>query len=94
MVKKNVDYVDVSTLSSENKKRLQGVVTEASEALERIANEKEQLKEMVTDICTELSLDKKLINKIVNAYYKDSFKEDVEFNEKFEVWYDGVVNSV
>lgn len=89
--KQKPDFVNVSSLTDDQKKRLKGVITELSNSFTRMAAERDFVKETLSDIQDELNVDKKIVRKLAKAYFASSFdKEAVEF-ETYETFYESLL---
>ncbi len=87
-----VQQLEVNILSNpKDREKLLGVLSECSDAMTRIAAEKDLIKEAVKDICEDLELPKRLVNKLVKVYHKQNYDEEVATHEQFETLYETVV---
>lgn len=58
-----------------------------SDALTRIALERETINDIVNEVAEKFDLDKKYVRKMINIHYKSNLKEvDVEHNDIVELY--------
>lgn len=74
-----------------DRKKIQGVLQEASNSLTRIEAERDLIKEMVKDVSKEYDLPKRVVNKLIKVYHKQSFQEECVTHDEFETLYETVV---
>ena len=86
------NYVSVNSLSTTDREKLRKVINEMNDSMTRADSEKEFQKEAVDTICEELGLDKKLVRRMAKTYYKATFNDEVDDNNKFEDFYSVVMN--
>lgn len=84
-------FVSINSLSSEDKKKLKGVIQELNDSLTRVASERDYQKEAIAKLYDELGVDKKIIRRLAKTYFKANFSEEQEGNRQFEEFYDGVM---
>ncbi len=82
---------NVNSLSSTDKTKLRNAVQELNDSMTRVAAERELQKEIINKIAEEVGLDKKLVRRLGKAYFKANFNEEVEGNNAFEEFYEGVL---
>jgi cyanate lyase len=82
---------NVNSLSANDKQKLKGAIQELNDSMTRAAAERELQKETINKMAEDLGLDKKLIRRLGKAYFKANFGEEVESNNTFEEFYEGVL---
>ena len=82
---------NVNSLSSTDKTKLRNAVQELNDSMTRVAAERELQKEIINKIAEEVGLDKKLVRRLGKTYFKANFNEEVEGNNAFEEFYEGVL---
>ena len=85
-------FISVNSLSQIDQDKLRGVIKELNDSMIRLSSEKEFQKEAITNVCEELGLDKKLVRRMAKTYYKATFNDEVDDNNKFEDFYSVVMN--
>ena len=87
----NVTATSVEGLSPDDKKVLRKAVQELNDSLTRVSAERELQKEIINEVNDKIGVDKKLVRRLANAYFKANFKDEVEKNEEFEMFYEMVI---
>lgn len=83
--------MDVNSLSTTDKQKLKNAIQEINNSMTRVAAERDLQKEIINKLAEELSLDKKLIRRMAKVYFKSNFTTEVEENNMFEEFYEGVL---
>lgn len=81
----------VEGLSPDDKKTLKKAIRELNDSFVRVAAERDLQKEIINEMNDKLGVDKKLVRRLANVYFKSNFKDEVEKNEEFELFYELVV---
>jgi hypothetical protein len=80
-------------LLEEDKKKIKGVLQEASNSLTRIDAERDLIKNIITDTSKNFQIPKKTVKKLINVYHKQNFSEEVASHEEFENLYETVTKT-
>jgi hypothetical protein len=83
--------MDVNSLSTTDKQKLRNAIQEINNSMTRVAAERDLQKEITNKLAEELSLDKKLIRRMAKVYFKSNSTTEVEENNMFEEFYEGVL---
>ena len=78
------------TLTDEQKKKLQGAISEISNSLTRTEAERDLIREIVKTQSDELAIPKKIISKIAKTYHKQNLTQEIEDHEDFVELYEKV----
>lgn len=84
---KQMNFVSINTLSSEDKSKLKSVITEINDSLTRMAAERDLQKDMINKVGEDLGIDKKLVRKLAKSYFKSNFNNEVVQFEEYEEFY-------
>jgi len=84
-------YVDINSLSDTDKKRMKKAISEINDSLTRVAAERDQQKVILDDIEEDLGVEKKLLRRLAKAYFKANYSEEVEADERFDTFYNGIL---
>lgn len=76
-----------------DRKKVADALNEISNAMYRIAGEKDYIRETINDLAKEYEVSKKILNRMARIHYKQSFSETVAEDEEFEILYENVMNS-
>ena len=80
-------------LLEEDKKKIKGVLQEASNSLTRIDAERDLIKNIIADTSKNFQIPKKTVKKLINVYHKQNFSEEVASHEEFENLYETVTKT-
>lgn len=80
-------------LLEEDKKKIKGVLQEASNSLTRIDAERDLIKNIINDTNKNFQIPKKTIKKLICVYHKQNFSEEVATHEEFENLYETVTKT-
>lgn len=90
-----VNNVQIAIPSSEeDRRKIANAVREASDALIRIAAERDLMKDIVSDVSKKYNIPKKFVNRMVRTYHKSNFNEQVAEAETFETLYETVTKKI
>lgn len=78
----------------EDRKKIANALNEISNAMYRIAGERDYIKETVGNLSKTYDISKKILNRMAQIHYKQCFSETVAENDEFEILYENVMNSV
>jgi len=93
MIGHNQGFVNVNSLSSNDKKELRDAIKELDASLTRAAAERDHRKTIIDDISDKLGLDKKLVRRMARAHFNANFNAEVESDKMFEEFYEIIINS-
>ncbi|MBT9159537.1 MAG: hypothetical protein DDT26_00796 [Dehalococcoidia bacterium] len=71
------------TVIAVDRNKIKGVVEEISNALTRIAAEREFIKEAIAENAEKYSIPKKQLSKLAKTYFKNSFHKEKDEAESF-----------
>ncbi len=71
--------------------KLKNQLAEGTYCLERVAAEREALKEIVAGIEEDFEIPKKVVNRLIKTMYKRDFAKEVAEHEDFETLYEMIV---
>ncbi len=77
--------------STEDKQRIKSCIQEISNAMTRMAAEREFIKEAIAECCDDVEIDKKYLKKMANIYHKQNLNEVVGEVEDVEALYAGIM---
>lgn len=80
------------TFNDDQLKVLRGAIDEINRHMEKVASEKEAMKDIVTATYEELKIPKKIINRMAKAQYKQSFGVEVVENKEYEALFETTFN--
>lgn len=86
-------FVDPNSLSDTDKKRVKKAISEMNDSMTRIAAERDHQKLILDDIEDSLNVEKKLLRRMAKAYFKANYSEEVEFDERFDTFYNSILKS-
>lgn len=66
---------------------------EISSSMTRMSAEKDLIREIVKDISDEFQLPKRQVAKMAKVFHKQSFQQEIQEQEEFEVLYGNIVES-
>lgn len=81
----------ISSLNQTDAAALKSIMTEAVCSLQRIADEKEALKELLEAVAKKHDIPKKALNKLANTIFKHNFGEQQTEHEDLEFLYSSLV---
>ena len=74
-----------------DKKKVQGVLEEISNAMTRIEGERGFITEAIKEAAEKYEIDKKILRKMARVYHKRNFSKEVAEQETFQDLYESVV---
>lgn len=80
-------------LTSDDKKKLKIMLSEITQSLARIDNERLQIKDIATDTAKQFGIPKKLVNKLASTMYKHNFSDVSAENAAFESLYETLIEA-
>lgn len=72
-----------STITSEDRKKVQGALKEMSDSMYRISAEKDLQKDIAQRMLDEIGIPKKDFNKLARIYHASNLAEEAARNEEF-----------
>ncbi len=83
-----------NTLNPDDRKALKAVIVEMTNSLERIDQEKEQMKDIADAAEEKFEIKKKYINKMARTMFKSNYADLQSETEHFEYLYEAVIEGV
>jgi hypothetical protein len=80
------------TFNEEQLQILGNAISEIIVCMEKVASEKESIKDITDAVYDQLKLPKKIINRMAKAQYKQSFSKEVVENKEFETLFETTFN--
>lgn len=74
-----------------DRKKIKGALQEISDAMTRIAAERDLIKDIVKDISDNFEIDKRKFNRMAKVFHKQNFINEQQENDEFETLYQTVV---
>jgi hypothetical protein len=74
-----------------DKNKVQGVLNEVSNAMTRIAGERDFIKEAIKEAADKYQIDKKQLRKLAKVYHNQTFAAEVANAEEFQSLYETIV---
>ena len=75
-----------------DRKKIKDALQEISDAMTRIAAEKDLIKEIVADVSDNFQMEKKTVNKMARVYHKQNFINEQQAFDEFETLYTNILN--
>jgi len=83
---------DVSAPSSPaDRQKMKMMLSEVTNCMQRISDEKESIKEIVNEISGQFGVPKKIVNKVARTMFKRDFQDRVAEEEHFQELYETLV---
>jgi hypothetical protein len=79
--------------SSEDRKKIKTMLTEATHCMQRAEDERQSIKEIIDDAYAKFDIPKKILRKIATTMYKHNYEDVTAENDDFESLYEILVNS-
>ena len=76
-----------------DRKKIKDALQEISDAMTRIAAEKDIIKEIVADVSDNFQMEKKTVNKMARVYHKQNFINEQQAFDEFETLYTNIVEA-
>jgi hypothetical protein len=80
------------TFNDDQLKVLSNAISEINVCMEKVASEKEAIKDIVNAVYDELKIPKKIVNRMAKAQYRQSFSKEVVENKEFEALFETTFN--
>lgn len=79
-------------MTESEKLKLKQVMIELSNAMTRIAAERDFIKEAITSASDTYSINKKVLRRMARVYHKNNYSEELSSMEEFTTMYDDIIN--
>jgi Transcriptional regulator DsbA len=81
----------VTSLSSEDRKKIKDAIIQINDSMTRVASERDLQKEILKEIEDTIGVDKKVVRKMAKTYFNANYQAERQAAEDFREFYETVV---